>query len=324
MTETEDTKTPEFQPPEPEMQVMTPEQIAAAEKRLMADEGGPQDAMAKGRSLSLASEAGPIGPYVPQDTLELKRLVMLIVKGGVVPKGFTFPSGPYKGEPDTAKMAVAILAGREVGYGPMMSLRSIMVVNGLASVWGAGAKALVASKNVVASDRRYWIDVDSETRTPRRAATPEAVRGLEVQSDKLRADGFIQLYADDEEIIWAKPMKIPAANIATADWPLQFGRLVIMQRRGVDGHYIGRFSVGDARRAKLWDSPKKLYGQYPADMLDARAWARAANSGFADCLMGLAIRELLDEREDSKPQLVADSFLDEAPATPEPAQGASS
>jgi hypothetical protein len=54
--------------------------------------------------------------------------------------------------------------------------------------------------------------------------------------------------------------------------------------------------VRDARRAKLWNNPKKLpWVEHPKRMLKWRARAFAMRDGFADCLMGLSIREEVED-----------------------------
>jgi hypothetical protein len=80
--------------------------------------------------------------------------------------------------------------------------------------------------------------------------------------------------------------------------------------------YVGRFSVRDARRAGLWtNTKKKPWFEHPKRMLQWHARAYAMRDGFADCLMGLAIRE---EVEDLTPEPVTTdtSFLDDAVLEP--------
>lgn len=267
---------------------LTPEQIAHAEKAALGDEG-PVTAGPQRKALSLASQQGPIAPFMPQDTLELKQTVVLIVRGGVVPKGFM-----TNGQPDIAKMAVAILAGREVGFGPMMSLRSIMIVNGMPSVWGAGAKALVHSKGQVTDYIRAWVSQRSV---------------MMLKLDEPKPDECDTLWANAEKKLVGKQVPLPASSLAISQWDTDLACLVLVGRRNVITPFWHTFSVGDATRAKLWNNPKKLYGSYPQDMLEHRAAARCYDRGFSDHLMGLAIRELIDEREDNSDRKIDDGFL---------------
>ena len=70
----------------------------------------------------------------------------------------------------------------------------------------------------------------------------------------------------------------------------------IVRRKGDPELKIGRFSVADAKQAKLWDK-RGAQGQdtpwitYPQRMLQMRARAWALRDGFADVLKGLAIAE---------------------------------
>jgi hypothetical protein len=85
------------------------------------------------------------------------------------------------------------------------------------------------------------------------------------------------------------------------DWPDDFGFEVRIWRVGQEEPYIGRFTVGDAKRQNLWmNTYKKPWIQSPLRMLKIRARSFAARDGFADCLMGLAIKE---EVEDAMPDM---------------------
>ena len=63
-----------------------------------------------------------------------------------------------------------------------------------------------------------------------------------------------------------------------------------VKRKGEERPIIGRFSVGDAKRAGLWGK-KGPWTQYPKRMLTMRARAFAMRDGFADVLRGLGIAE---------------------------------
>lgn len=252
----------------------------------------------------LDHQQGPIMPFMPQTTDDLGRLVNMIIQGGVVPKGFE-----TDGLPDKSKMAVAILAGREVGFGPMMSLKSIMVVNGMTTVWGAGAKALVLRSGQVTDYRKEWIDVDSIEKLPRPSHGTDSYGDAVLAIKAKREAGFVILYNDNDETVIAKKLNLPASSVPTVEWPSVLGCFIAVGRKGVATPYTGMFSVGDARRAKLWDNFKKLYHIYPQDMLEHRAAARAYDRGFSDCLMGLAIRELVDDQEIAPSKTVDGGFL---------------
>jgi len=75
------------------------------------------------------------------------------------------------------------------------------------------------------------------------------------------------------------------------DWPDDFGCEVRYWRKGQDQPYIGRYTVRDAKKARLWNSNRQPWQLYPKRMLFNRARAFALRDGFADGLHGLSIAE---------------------------------
>jgi hypothetical protein len=76
------------------------------------------------------------------------------------------------------------------------------------------------------------------------------------------------------------------------DWPDDYGWAVTYWRVGQDEPYSSTYTVGDAKRAKLWMNPKKEpWIFHPDRMLFCRPRAFVLRDGFADALMGLAIAE---------------------------------
>ena len=92
-----------------------------------------------------------------------------------------------------------------------------------------------------------------------------------------------------------------------------YGYEAHLWRKGQDSPYIGKFTVGDAKRAKLWMNPKKApWMQHPKRMLKIRTFSPPLRDGFADCLSGLAIREEVEDLP--APAVQADTaFLDDGP-----------
>lgn len=80
-------------------------------------------------------------------------------------------------------------------------------------------------------------------------------------------------------------------------------------RAGQDAPYIGKFSWGDAKRARL--TTKGPWVQYPGRMLMWRARSYAMRSGFADCLSGLAIAEEAQDLPPPAPVAADTSVLDD-------------
>lgn len=105
-------------------------------------------------------------------------------------------------------------------------------------------------------------------------------------------------------------------------WPDDFGYRVRIKRRHQRGEYVGEFTVGHAKRAKLWLNPRKTpWMEHPQRMLKIRARAFPLRDGFADGLAGLAIREEVEDTfEVGKPVVtveLSDQPKVEAPPMPE-------
>jgi hypothetical protein len=74
--------------------------------------------------------------WQPANFAEAQQLAELVAQSGFAPK-------EYRGKPQDCLMAM--MAGNEVGLGPMASLQNIAVINGRPSIWGDAALALVKS-----------------------------------------------------------------------------------------------------------------------------------------------------------------------------------
>lgn len=80
-------------------------------------------------------------------------------------------------------------------------------------------------------------------------------------------------------------------------------------RRGQEIPYEGRFSLGDAKRARLL--AKGPWVDYPTRMLMWRARSYAMRTGFADCLSGLAIAEEAQDIPQAPQPVNAAAFLED-------------
>jgi hypothetical protein len=87
--------------------------------------------------------------------------------------------------------------------------------------------------------------------------------------------------------------------------------LCSIHRIGQSAPYIGKFSWGDAKRAKL--TTKGPWVSYGPRMLMWRARSYAMRTGFADCLSGLGIAEEVQDIP-AAPAPADISVLDDAPA----------
>lgn len=86
-----------------------------------------------------------IMPIACQNVDETYRVAQMFALAGMVPKSYEVGSGAnIDWKATQARMATAIMAGSEVGFGPAASLKNIYIINGLACVFGQGAKALVS------------------------------------------------------------------------------------------------------------------------------------------------------------------------------------
>ena len=95
-----------------------------------------------------------------------------------------------------------------------------------------------------------------------------------------------------------------------------YGLEVALTRKGVEGPFIGRFTVGDARRAGLWmNNKRKPWLHHPKRMLRMRAIGFALRNGFADCLAGMYFREEIEDMP-TEPKVVDRGFLDSSPIPP--------
>jgi hypothetical protein len=136
-------------------------------------------------------------------------------------------------------------------------------------------------------------------------------------------DGISALIQNKGHLEWMKIEEIgprPDAATETGKFSDGFGVRVTMKRKDQDEPYVGEFTVGDAKRARLWMDPhRQPWTQHPKRMLKWRAFHRPASDGFADDLMGLAIRELVEDMP-AEPVKTDTSFLDDTPALPKPTE----
>lgn len=123
-----------------------------------AEQGEGIEAMppqAEGAKLPVKARVGTVERIMPiacTSIEEAYRTAEMFCYAGMVPKSYNVDQKNQngviqKGKTDwkatASRMTVAILAGSEVGFGPAASLKNIAVINGLATIFGQGAKALV-------------------------------------------------------------------------------------------------------------------------------------------------------------------------------------
>ena len=183
----------------------------------MSDIIEAEHAEPKNHAITLSPQ-GEVMALLPRNTDEVKSMVQVMVAADCVPDGYK-----TNNKPDHAKMAVGIMAGAEVGLGPMASLKHIYIVRGMPTMWGAAVKGKVFQAGLVTDYTERWYN--SETN---------------------------------------ETMFLPGASIPIEKWPDELTRVVTATRKGVLTPFEGRFSVGDARRAGLWNPKRQTYYKYPA------------------------------------------------------------
>jgi hypothetical protein len=126
----------EFREPE----VIT--QAASANDLPDVDKPTPSKAVATKAQVGTVERIMPIACTTIE---EAYRTSTMFCRGGMVPRSFEIKAanGGCDWQATASRMAVAIMAGSEVGFGPAASLKNICVINGLATIFGQGAKALV-------------------------------------------------------------------------------------------------------------------------------------------------------------------------------------
>lgn len=211
-------------------------------------------------------------------------------------KGYIAP----KNVEDAARMATAVIMG---GFAPdsykikgSETFDNNKVLLGIMSALEAGLPPLYGLRQIAIINGRPTIWGD-------------AAMAL-VQSKNLIA-GY------KEEQIGTKP-----TDKDLNKWPDDYGWRVTIERRGQTGSYVGEFTVGMAKRARLWMNAKKVpWLEHPDRMLKIRARAFPLRDGFADALAGLAIREEIEdmhEIESKAPEimLASEGEVDAPPMGP--------
>ncbi len=86
--------------------------------------------------------AGPqkVLAIVPTDIDQVYRMANAVCRADMAPKGF---------EKNVEKVSVAIMHGLEVGLTPMAALQSIAVINGMPTIYGDGALALIRGSGLL-------------------------------------------------------------------------------------------------------------------------------------------------------------------------------
>lgn len=104
---------------------------------------------------------GKIAALVPADLEQAYRLASAIAASGMAPKSYKVDPRAENSPFDANKIMVGILHGMEVGFTPMAALQSIAVINGMPSIWGDGALALVEASGLLI-EKKEWLEGEGD------------------------------------------------------------------------------------------------------------------------------------------------------------------
>lgn len=224
----------------------------------LAETGDASNSIAKP---SLQARGGEIMAIIPQNIDEASRYAKGLIAADQVPDAFRY-DGKKGNQVNPSLVIMGLLKCLELDLPPQTGLANILPLNGRFTVWG------------------------------------DAAIGLLQREDKNTGE----IVVDDFQVEWMnKPDDWEKIKSQTdlKKWPMEYGCRVSIWRKGQKSAYVGEYTVADATRAGLWASTyRKPWMQSPERMLFNRARAFAMRDGFADRLLGLGIRE---EVEDSLP-----------------------
>jgi hypothetical protein len=86
-------------------------------------------------SLPALVVGGNVNAIVPQSIEEMWRVSKMVVLGGLAPKALV---GKKNGDEAISAVAIAVMAGAELGLPPMVALRSFTVIGGRPALYGDG------------------------------------------------------------------------------------------------------------------------------------------------------------------------------------------
>jgi hypothetical protein len=208
---------------------------------------------------------GAVNAIIPQSIEEMWRVSKMVVMGGLAPKALV---GKKTGEEAISSVAIAIMAGAELGLPPMVALRSFTVIGGRPALYGDGIINVVRRSRKAANINTGYME----------NASKEAM--LELGVPKWKVETLKS--AEDRSFGWCKAKRSDTGEEKTEI-----------------------FSITDAKRAALWDDRPTVKKQdwntkawsdvpneapwfrYPQRMLAWRAAGYNLRELFADVLGGI-------------------------------------
>lgn len=94
-------------------------------------------------------------PIKPTNTEDIKRTAQFMVAAGAAPASY---------KEDWTKVAIAIMKGLEIGWLPMQAVQNMYVINGIPTVYGDGAMALVLASGQCDGAPKEWIEGTGDDR----------------------------------------------------------------------------------------------------------------------------------------------------------------
>lgn len=206
---------------------------------------------------ALRADGGGVMAILPRNLPEAVRYADGLAASGIVPDSYKVGRGD-NAEVNVPLVVMGVLKSMEIGLPPQTGLAFLLPINGRFSVWGDGMWALAQRGGQVEDHLVTWFWPDENG---------QIVEGGSLEWPKKDQSGL-------------------------AEWPNTIACEVKIWRKGQKRPWVGRFSVGDARRADLWNNPRKApWRLYPERMLFNRARAFPLRDGFADALFGLGVAE---------------------------------
>lgn len=234
---------------------------------------------------------GVVTAIVPQSLEEMWRISTMVIQAGIAPKALVDKKSGVEAQ---SSVAIAIMAGAELGLPPMVALRSFTVIGGKPALYGDGLiNVCRRSKKAALIKTGYLTDA----------------------SDRMLAD-----------------INVDAASLPKNSDARTIG-YCRAKRSDTQEEKTEIFSIADAKRAGLWDTRDRVkkknfktneffdapnespWHRYPQRMLSWRAAGYCLRDLFADVLGGITdefeAREIAGEMRDITP-------VDGQPARREP------
>jgi hypothetical protein len=105
---------------------------------------------------------GGIAAIIPQDFDQAYRMARVIAASGAAPKSYLMKDPTdLKEYISVERIAVAIMAGLEVGLPPMAAVQGIAVINGIPTIYGDARDGLIAASGLL-EDMKEEMELDNE------------------------------------------------------------------------------------------------------------------------------------------------------------------